>query len=195
MSNSTKNKDVFGELFLLESAKAENLYFGYAKDMPVIDYHNHLEPDVISANQNFRSPNAIWLDGDHYKWRAMRNFGIDEQFISGNASDQEKFMKWAEVVPYTLRNPLFHWTHLELKNPFGISEYLSPKNADTVYHQMNESLQTPGFLPQSIIENFKVEALCTTDDPADDLVHHKALKTMDLKQLFFRLSALMPISI
>jgi Glucuronate isomerase len=176
MSNSIKNKEVFGESFLLESAKAENLYFGYAKDMPVIDYHNHIEPDVIAANQNFSSPTAIWLDGDHYKWRAMRNFGIDERFISGNASDHEKFMKWAEVVPYTLRNPLFHWTHLELKNPFGISEYLSPNNADTVYHQMNESLQTFGFLPQSIIQNFEVEALCTTDDPADDLVYHKALK-------------------
>ncbi|WP_223559766.1 glucuronate isomerase [Chryseobacterium lathyri] len=181
MTHSLKNKDVFGESFLLESAKAENLYFGFAKEMPIIDYHNHLESDVISNNQNFRSPTAIWLDDDHYKWRAMRNFGIDEEFISGKASDLEKFRKWSEVVPYTLRNPLFHWTHLELKNPFGIKEYLSPKNADSVYQQMNESLQTSDFLPQSIIQNFKVEALCTTDDPADDLAYHKALKNSRFK--------------
>jgi len=179
MTHSNNNKEVFGASFLLGSAKAENLYFGYAKEMPIIDYHNHLEPDVISRNLNFRSPTAVWLDGDHYKWRAMRNFGIDEQFISGTASDLEKFKKWAEVVPYTLRNPLFHWTHLELKNPFGISEYLSPKNADSIYSQMSESLQTEDFLPQSIIRNFKVETLCTTDDPADDLDYHKALKNSD----------------
>lgn len=181
MKHSISNKEVFGESFLLESSKAENLYFGYAKDMPIIDYHNHLEPDVISNNQNFRSPTAIWLDGDHYKWRAMRNFGIDEQFISRNTSDIEKFKKWSEVVPYTLRNPLFHWSHLELKNPFGIKEYLSPKNADSVYFQMDESLQTEKFLPQSIIQNFKVEALCTTDDPADDLAYHKALRNSGFK--------------
>ncbi|MFY7816285.1 MAG: glucuronate isomerase, partial [Chryseobacterium taeanense] len=176
MTYSNKNKEVFGESFLLESAKAENLYLGFAKEMPIIDYNNHLEPDVISNNLNFRSPTAIWLDGDHYKWRAMRNFGIDEKFISGNASDIEKFKKWSEVVPYTLRNPLFHWTHLELKNPFGITEYLSPKNADSIYSQMDESLQTNDFLPQSIIKNFKVETLCTTDDPSDDLDYHKVLK-------------------
>lgn len=181
MTHSIKNKEVFGESFLLESAKAENLYFGFAKEMPIIDYHNHLGPDVISNNQNFRSPTAIWLDGDHYKWRAMRNFGIDEQFISGKASDLEKFKKWSEVVPFTLRNPLFHWSHLELKNPFGIKEYLSQKNADSVYQQMNEILQTADFLPQSIIQNFKVEALCTTDDPADDLGYHKVLKNSGFK--------------
>lgn len=183
MSNFINPKEVFGESFLLESATAEKLYFDFAKDMPIIDYHNHLEPDVMSKNQNFRSPTAIWLDGDHYKWRAMRNFGIDETFISGNASDFDKFKKWAEVVPYTLRNPLFHWTHLELKNPFGIKEYLSPKNAESVYQQMHDSLQTDQFLPQSIIQNFKVEALCTTDDPADDLAYHKALKNSEFSTL------------
>lgn len=181
MNTIFSSKEVFGESFLLESAKAESLYFGYAKEMPVIDYHNHLEPDVISHNQNFRSPTAIWLDGDHYKWRAMRNFGIEEQFISGDTDDLEKFRKWAEVVPFTLRNPLFHWTHLELKNPFGIKEYLSSKNADQIYHQMNESLQTGNLLPQSIIQNFNVEALCTTDDPADQLEYHKSLKNSSFK--------------
>ncbi|WP_312825623.1 glucuronate isomerase [Epilithonimonas sp.] len=168
--------DIFSDSFLLKNLKAENLYFGFVKDLPIIDYHNHLEPDVISNNHNFHSPTAIWLDGDHYKWRAMRNFGIDEKFISGNTSDEEKFRKWAETVPYTLRNPLFHWTHLELKNPFGIKEYLTPNNANSVYSKMNDCLQSSDFLPQSIIEKFKVETLCTTDDPADDLGFHKALK-------------------
>ena len=176
MTNAIKNKEVFGESFLLESSKAENLYFGYAKDMPVIDYHNHLEPDVISKNEHFRSPTAIWLDGDHYKWRAMRNFGIEEKFISGNAGDEEKFRKWAETVPYTLRNPLFHWTHLELKNPFGITEYLSWKNSEAVYAEMNNALQSDAFRPQQLLQQFNVEALCTTDDPADSLEFHQALK-------------------
>lgn len=176
MSHFIKNKDVFGDSFLLGSAKAENLYFDYAEGMPIIDYHNHLEPDVISHNRNFRSPTAIWLDGDHYKWRAMRNFGIDEHFISGKAADEEKFLKWAETVPYTLRNPLFHWTHLELKNTFGIKEYLSGKNAADVYSSMQDSLQKPDFTPQNLLRNYKVEALCTTDDPSDELEHHKKLR-------------------
>jgi Glucuronate isomerase len=176
MTHSIKNKGVFGESFLLESTKAENLYFGYAKEMPIIDYHNHLEPEVILNNQNFRSPTAIWLDGDHYKWRAMRNFGIDEKFISGQATDEEKFQKWVETVPYTLRNPLFHWTHLELKNSFGIKEYLSEKNADDIYSAMQDSLQKPEFTPQELLKNYKVEALCTTDDPADNLDYHKKIK-------------------
>jgi len=176
MTNAIKNKEVFGESFLLESSEAENLYFGYAKDMPVIDYHNHLEPDVISKNEHFLSPTAIWLDGDHYKWRAMRNFGIEEKFISGNAGDEEKFRKWAETVPYTLRNPLFHWTHLELKNPFGITEYLSGKNSEAVYAEMNNALQSDAFRPQQLLQQFNVEALCTTDDPADSLEFHQALK-------------------
>ncbi|WP_294243336.1 glucuronate isomerase [uncultured Chryseobacterium sp.] len=176
MTQSYQNKEVFGESFLLESAKAENLYFGYVKDLPVIDYHNHLEPDIIAENKNFRSPAAIWLDGDHYKWRAMRNFGIEERFISGNATDEEKFSKWAEVVPYTLRNPLFHWTHLELKNPFGITDYLSGKNSAEVYSKMNDALQSDPFRPQQLLQHFKVEALCTTDDPSDSLEFHRALK-------------------
>lgn len=174
---SDSQKSVFSDNFLLDNKAAEQLYFGFAEKMPIIDYHNHLEPDVIFNNQNFRSPTAIWLDGDHYKWRAMRNFGIEEHFISGAASDEEKFQKWASLVPYTLRNPLFHWTHLELKNPFGIQHYLNSNNAENIYNQMQESLQTEAFRPQSIIKNFKVTTLCTTDDPADDLGYHKVLKT------------------
>jgi glucuronate isomerase len=179
MTHAISNKEVFGESFLLESAKAENLYFGYAKDMPVIDYHNHLEPEVIAENRNFRSPVSIWLDGDHYKWRAMRNFGIEEKYISGNANDEEKFRKWAEVVPYTVRNPLFHWSHLELKNPFGITEYLSGKNAAAVYSGMNDALQSDEFRPQQLLQHFRVETLCTTDDPSDSLEFHQALKKSD----------------
>ena len=175
MINDNNRRNVFGEAFLLESKTAENLYFGYAKDMPIIDYHNHLEPDVMSKNDYFRSPTAIWLDGDHYKWRAMRNFGIDEYFISGAASDEEKFVKWASVVPYTLRNALFHWTHLELKNPFRITDYLTENSANSIYNKMHSALQTDAFRPQSIIKNFNVTTLCTTDDPADDLCYHKAL--------------------
>ena len=170
-------KNVFGEAFLLESQTAENLYFGFAKEMPIIDYHNHLEPDVMFKNDYFRSPTSIWLDGDHYKWRAMRNFGVDEKYISGAASDEEKFQKWASVVPYTLRNALFQWTHLELKNPFGITEYLNENSASSIYNQMNDALHTDAFRPQSIIKNFNVTTLCTTDDPADDLGFHKALKS------------------
>lgn len=185
MNNFINNKEVFGESFLLESAKAENLYFSYAKDLPVIDYHNHLEPDVIAKNQNFRSPAAIWLDGDHYKWRAMRNFGVQEKFISGNATDEEKFNKWAEVVPYTLRNPLFHWTHLELKNPFGITEYLSGKNSEAVYSKMNDALQSDNFRPQRLLQHFGVETLCTTDDPSDNLEFHQTMKTSDFKTHVF----------
>ncbi|WP_346985058.1 glucuronate isomerase [Chryseobacterium sp. POE27] len=185
MKSFINNKEVFGESFLLESAKAENLYFSYAKDLPVIDYHNHLEPDVIAKNKNFRSPAAIWLDGDHYKWRAMRNFGVQEKFISGNATDEEKFNKWAEVVPYTLRNPLFHWTHLELKNPFGITEYLSGKNSEAVYSKMNDALKSDNFRPQQLLQHFGVEILCTTDDPSDNLEFHQDIKTSDFKTSVF----------
>lgn len=176
-------KYIFSDSFLLQNSQSENLYFRYAEKLPVIDYHNHLEPKVISENKNFLSPASIWLDGDHYKWRAMRNFGIDERFISGEATDKEKFRKWAETVPYTLRNPLFHWTHLELKNSFGIKEYLSEKNADNVYNSMQHSLQKPEFTPQSLLTNYNVEALCTTDDPADDLDHHQNLKESGFETL------------
>ncbi|WP_407402892.1 glucuronate isomerase [Chryseobacterium sp.] len=176
-TNTIDRKNVFGEAFLLQNKTAENLYFGFAQNMPIIDYHNHLEPDVMSINNHFRSPTAIWLDGDHYKWRAMRNFGVEEHFISGTASDKEKFQKWASVVPYTLRNALFHWTHLELKNPFGIKEYLNENSASSIYNQMQEALQTDAYRPQSIIKNFNVTTLCTTDDPAYDLGYHKALKS------------------
>src|SRR5690606_11645353 len=112
--------------FLLQSDIAEQLYHDYAEELPLIDYHSHLPPDVIAANDNFPNMTQIWLAGDHYKWRAQRVLGIDEKYITGNAPDRDKFRKWAEAIPYTLRNPLYHWTHMELKNPFGIRELLGP---------------------------------------------------------------------
>ncbi len=167
--------------FLLQSDMAEQLYHNYAKDLPLIDYHSHLPPDVIAANNPFANITQLWLAGDHYKWRAQRVLGIDEQYITGNASDRDKFRKWAEAVPYTLRNPLYHWTHMELKNPFGIRELLGPHNADRIYDQTGEQLQTPAFTPRGLLKHFRVEMVGTTDDPADRLEHHEAIAESDLE--------------
>lgn len=164
-------KPFLSESFLLETKVAEQLYFEYAKDMPIIDYHNHLPPQEIAEDKVFENMTQIWLKGDHYKWRAMRANGIDEAFITGQTSDDEKFMKWAETVPYTLRNPLYHWTHLELKNPFGITELLDKKSAPAIYEACNAQLQNKWSV-QNILKHFKVKALCTTDDPTDDLKFH-----------------------
>ncbi|HFK5512178.1 TPA: glucuronate isomerase [Elizabethkingia anophelis] len=162
--------------FLLQSDIAVVLYNDYAKDLPIIDYHNHLSPQQIAENKNFENITKIWLNGDHYKWRAMRAYGIDEGFITGNASDEDKFLKWAEVVPNTLRNPLFHWTHMELKNPFGINEYLNGASADKIYKETTEKLQQENFRPQSLLNNYNVEMLGTTDDPTEDLSFHQSIR-------------------
>ena len=160
--------------FLLQSKTAEQLYFQYAEAMPVIDYHNHLSPEIIAKNQPFRYINAVWLDGDHYKWRAMRTLGIEEKFITGNASSKEKFDQWAKTVPYTVGNPLFHWTHLELKRYFNISDLLQPSSSDAIFEETNHQLKR--LLPNQMLKNMKVEMLCTTDDPIDDLKHHQQIK-------------------
>ncbi len=123
------NKTIFTENFLLQNEKAKILYHQYAAGLPVIDYHNHLPPDEIATDKKFKNLTEIWLKGDHYKWRAMRALGVSEKYITGNAPDQEKFLKWAACVPQLIRNPLFHWTHMELKNPFGINEYLDGNSA------------------------------------------------------------------
>ncbi len=157
---------------MLQNKAAERLYHEYAAEMPIIDYHNHLPPEEISGNINFKNPTQIWLKGDHYKWRAMRAFGIDEKYITGNASDFEKFEKWAETVPYTLRNPLYHWTHLELQRYFGINELLNPSTAHDIYSKAEYLLQTPEFSVQGLLKKMKVDVLCTTDDPIDNLDHH-----------------------
>ena len=160
------------ENFLLETGIAQELYHGYAKDMPIIDYHNHLPPAEIASNHQFENMTEVWLQGDHYKWRAMRAFGIDEQFITGNASDQDKFLKWAETVPYTLRNPLYHWTHLELQRYFGIDELLTSDNGLEIYRNTSEQLRQQSHSTLGLLQQMNVELLCTTDDPLDSLEHH-----------------------
>ncbi|MGI9548131.1 MAG: glucuronate isomerase, partial [Flavobacteriaceae bacterium] len=140
----TREKSVFvHENFLLQNAYAEKLYHDYAKPLPIIDYHNHLSPQFIAENHCFENITRAWLDDDHYKWRAMRSSGIREKYITGEASDKEKFIKWASVVPQTLRNPLFHWTHLELKRYFDIDDYLKPETAERIYQQTSEQLLQP----------------------------------------------------
>ena len=162
------------ENFLLENKIAERLYFEYAVSMPIIDYHNHLRPDVIAANQPFSGINEIWLDGDHYKWRAMRSLGVPEKFITGKeVSNKEKFDQWAYTVPFTAGNPLFHWTHLELDRYFGIKTLLQPSTSTAIFEETNRQLID--LTPKSLLVDMKVEMLCTTDDPIDDLSHHQKI--------------------
>jgi len=158
--------------FLLQNPMGERLFHEYAKHLPIIDYHNHLSPKEISNDKNFSSITDIWLKGDHYKWRAMRANGIDEAFITGDASDKEKFLKWAETVPYTMRNPLYHWTHLELQRYFGIDELLNPKTAEPIYEQTSAALQSTDYSVKGLLKKMKVEVVCTTDHPTDSLEYH-----------------------
>lgn len=174
-----KEGSVIPEDFLLYSKQAKVLYHDYAKDLPIIDYHNHLPPNEIAENKKFSTITEIWLKGDHYKWRAMRTLGVDERYITGDASDEEKFLAWAKCVPQVIRNPLFHWTHMELKNPFGINEFLNESNAKEVYAKCNELLQQDNFSTQGLLKGFNVVMVGTTDDPTDDLQYHKALKDSD----------------
>lgn len=160
------------EDFLLQNKYASILYHTYAKNQPIIDYHNHLPPSQINSNQTFENISKIWLAGDHYKWRAMRTLGISEKYITGDATDREKFQKWAETVPYTLRNPLYHWTHLELKRYFGIEELLTGENANRIYDQTTEMLQGQDFSTCSLLKKMNVETVCSTDDPTDTLEEH-----------------------
>lgn len=162
--------------FLLQNRTAERLFHEYAKELPIIDYHNHLSPKDIATDKNFLTITDIWLNGDHYKWRAMRANGVDETFITGDASDQEKFLKWAETVPYTMRNPLYHWTHLELQRYFDIHELLTPQTASNIYERANAQLQTQAFSVKNLLKKMKVEVVCTTDYPTDTLAYHQAYK-------------------
>jgi glucuronate isomerase len=171
--------------FLLESDFAVELYHGYAKDLPIIDYHNHLPPEQIAKDHRFENITQIWLYDDHYKWRAMRANGIEEHFITGKASDWEKFEKWAETVPGTLRNPLFHWTHLELKRYFDTGVLLKKENAREVFDECNSLLTTPAFSVRHLLRKMNVETVCTTDDPTDDLRWHRqvAAEGFEIKML------------
>ena len=161
--------------FLLQTSTARHLYHEHAAPQPIIDYHCHLPPDQIAQNRQFENITQIWLYGDHYKWRAMRANGVNERFVTGDASDWEKFEKWAETVPYTVRNPLYHWTHLELRRYFGITELLNKDSARRIYEQCNALLQTPEYGVQGLLRRMNVQVVCTTDDPADSLEHHQAL--------------------
>jgi glucuronate isomerase len=170
--------------FLLSNKTAEILYHKYSENQPIIDFHCHLSPALIAEDFQFTNLTQAWLEGDHYKWRAMRTNGVNEKYCTGNAPDIEKFKKWTETVPYTAGNPLYHWTHLELLRYFNITELLSPSTASRVYEKGSSLLQTKEFSTRSIIRKMKVEAVFTTDDPADNLEHHFKLKnTFEIKVL------------
>lgn len=168
-------KPFLNDDFLLQTETAQQLYHEFAKAMPIIDYHCHLPPDQIAQDRQFENITQIWLYGDHYKWRAMRTNGVDERYITGDASDWEKFEKWAETVPQTVRNPLYHWTHLELQRYFDITEVLNKDSARRVYDACNEKLRTPAYSVQNLLLRMQVKVVCTTDDPADSLEYHQAI--------------------
>ena len=169
-------KPFIHENFLLQTPAAQRLYHEYAENQPIIDYHCHLNPEYVANYHKFENLSRIWLEGDHYKWRAMRTNGIDESFITGeNTSDWEKFEKWASTVPYCMRNPLYHWTHLELKTAFGVDRLLNPESAKEIYDHCSAMLQTPERTARGLMLHYNVEVVCTTDDPVDSLEHH--LKT------------------
>ena len=169
-------KPFMDENFLLHTKTAQDLYHNHAAKMPIFDYHCHINPKQIADDVRFENITQIWLYGDHYKWRGMRTNGVDEKYCTGNATDREKFDKWAETVPQTLRNPLFHWTHLELKKFFGIDKILSPKTADEIWETCNAKLNSPGYSVRGIIKMANVHTICTTDDPVDSLEYHQQIK-------------------
>ena len=168
-------KPFLNEDFLLQTETARRLYHEFAKVMPIIDYHCHLPPDQIAADKQFDNLTQIWLYGDHYKWRAMRTNGINERYCTGEASDFDKFQKWAETVPYTLRNPLYHWTHLELQRYFGITDVLNGNNARSIYDSCNAQLAGSDFSVRNLMRKMNVEVVCTTDDPTDSLAFHQQI--------------------
>jgi glucuronate isomerase len=176
-----KNKTIITEDFLLSNKHAVKLFHDYASKLPIIDYHNHLSPKDLAENKNFANLTEIWLKGDHYKWRAMRALGVNEKFITGAASDADKFNAWAQVFPQTVRNPLFHWSQMELKNSFGVDEYLNEKSAKGIYKTASALLQKNSHSAQSLLNNYKVELVGTTDDPCDDLSDHRKIKESEFK--------------
>ncbi|MDA8693088.1 glucuronate isomerase [Saprospiraceae bacterium] len=183
-------KPFLNDHFLLQNSTAEKLYHDYAKDLPIIDYHNHLPPDEIANDKTFSSITEVWLKGDHYKWRAMRANGIYEKFITGESSDRDKFLKWAETVPYTMRNPLYHWTHLELQRYFDIDKLLDSNSSNEIYDQTNAALKSQDFSVKGLLRKMNVEVVCTTDHPTDSLEFHK--KEMDSDSAFKMLPTFRP---
>ncbi|MDR1552080.1 MAG: glucuronate isomerase [Prevotellaceae bacterium] len=173
-------KTFMDENFVLQTESAQQLYHVHAKNQPIIDYHCHLDPKQIFENRKFDNLGQLWLEGDHYKWRAMRANGINEKFITGkDTSDWEKFEKWAETVPYTMRNPLYHWTHLELKTCFAVNKLLKPETAREIYEECSVKLQSPEYTARGLMKKYNVVAVCTTDDPVDSLEYHIALQNED----------------
>lgn len=168
-------KKFLDENFLLHNKTAQTLYHEFAKALPIIDYHNHLPPDQIANDINFANLTQVWLYGDHYKWRAMRTNGINEKYCTGTATDFEKFQQWAATVPFTLRNPLYHWTHLELQRYFNINRILNADTAKEIYDEATVMLQTKEFSVRGLLTKMNVKTLCTTDDPVDDLAQHKII--------------------
>ena len=169
-------KTFINDDFMLTNDYARELYHTSAENQPIIDYHCHLVPKMIADNYQFADLTEVWLGGDHYKWRAMRGNGVPEELITGKADGYAKFEKWAETVPYTMRNPLYHWTHLELSRVFGVDKILKPETAREIYDECTAKLQTPEFRGQELMKKFKVEVVCTTDDPADTLEYHQQIK-------------------
>ena len=161
--------------FLLENKFAEELYHNYSKNQPIIDYHNHLSPQFIAEDKIFDNITQVWINGDHYKWRAMRTLGINEQFITGNGSDKDKFMNWAKTVPYTMRNPLYHWTHLELARYFDIHDLLNEKSAEKIYMEASAKINSAEYSTQNLLRKVNAEFVCTTEDPIDTLEYHQEL--------------------
>ena len=161
--------------FLLNSETAKRLYHSYAAKLPIIDYHCHLSPKEIYEDKKFKNITELWLGGDHYKWRLMRSFGIDERFITGDAPDKEKFFAWVKTLQTAIGNPLYHWSHMELKNYFGFEGVICEENAEKIWEECNEKLAQPDFSARKLIERSAVEVICTTDDPADDLKWHKKI--------------------
>ncbi len=169
--------------FMLKNNKAKELYFGYSKDLPIIDYHCHLSPEMIAKDYKFKNAYDLFLGGDHYKWRQMRSNGVPEEYITGSAPDYDKFLMWAKTMPLLIGNPLYHWTHLELLRYFGIEDVLTEDNAKEVWDKCNEMLKDDSFSAKNLIKRSNVEVICTTDDPADNLEYHKELKDFDTKVL------------
>lgn len=168
-------QDFINDNFILQSECARRLYHEHARDLPIIDYHCHIPPDEIARDKRWDNISQVWLAGDHYKWRAMRSNGVPEEYCTGSASDWEKFEKWAATMPYLLRNPLYHWTQLELKRYFGVSELLGPDTAQDIWDICNEKLRSEDFTARGLIRQSRVVAICTTDDPLDTLEHHRAI--------------------
>ena len=169
--------------FMLKNETAKKLYHEFAKDLPIIDYHCHIPPEKIAENYKFKNAYDLFLGGDHYKWRLMRSNGIDEEYITGNADDFEKWKMFAKTVPLMIGNPMYHWTHLELKRYFGVDKTLSEKTAEEIWEQVNDCLKKDEFTAQGLVKMSNVETICTTDNPYDDLKYHKRLKDFDVQIL------------